>query len=95
MTGLQSRIAVRDGVMTVTSSQDCTAIAERCKRLHNEGHHGTAEMKYAGSIPDVFVNKYLADNQVTFAQFIKEPEHARRILNDPAMAHFRVWKGAI
>ena len=70
-------------------------IAEACKRQHNEGIHGTAEMKLAGRIPDVFVNKYLTDNNVTFAQFIKEPEHARRVLNDPAMAHFRVWKGKI
>lgn len=92
---MQTRIHVNDGVMTVASSQDCTAIAERCKRLHSEGIHGTPEMKYAGSIPDVFVNKYLTDNNITFAQFVKEPEHCRRILNDPAMTHFRVWKGRI
>lgn len=90
---MQTQIHVQDGVMTVASSQDCTAIAEACKRQHNEGIHGTSEMKLAGRIPDIFVNKYLTDNNVTFAQFIKEPEHARRVLNDPAMAHFRVWKG--
>ena len=92
---MQTRIHVQDGQMTVASVQDCTAIAERCKALHNEGHHGTSEMKYAGSIPDIFVNKYLTDNNVTYAQFIKEPEHARRMLNDPALSHFRVWKGAL
>ena len=92
---MQTQIHVQDGVMTVASSQDCTGIAEACKRQHNEGIHGTSEMKLAGRIPDIFVNKYLTDNNVTFAQFIKEPEHARRMLNDPAMAHFRVWKGKI
>lgn len=92
---MQTSIHVRDGLMTVASTQDCTPIAERCQRLHNEGQHGTRDMKFAGSIPDVFVNKYLTDNNITFAQFIKEPEHARRVLNDPAMAHFRVWKGRL
>ena len=43
----------------------------------------------------MFVNKYLTDNNITFAQFIKEPEHVRRMLRDPALAHFRVWKGAL
>lgn len=93
--GLNTRIAVSDGRMTIASVQDCTAIAERCKTMHNEGHHGTSELKFAGSIPDVFVNKYLTDNNITFAQFIKEPEHVRRMLRDPALAHFRVWKGAL
>ena len=92
---LHTRIHVQDGMMTVASTQDCTSIAERCKTMHNEGHHGTAELKFAGSIPDVFVNKYLTENNVTYAQFIKEPEHIRRVMNDPAMAHFRVWKGRI
>ena len=92
---MQTRIHVKDGQMVVASTQDCTAIAERCKAMHNAGDHGTSEMKYAGSIPDVFVNKYLTDNNVTFAQFIKEPEHVKRVLNDPAMAHFRVWKGQL
>ena len=81
--------------MIVASTQDCTPIAELCKTQHNEGIQGTKEFKLAGRLPDIFVNKYLSDHHITFGEFIREPEHARRMLNDPALSHFRVWKGVL
>ena len=95
MSGLQTHVAVKDGVMSVLQSQDCTAIADHCKARHNEGHHGTPDMRFAGTIPEVFVLKYMQDNQLTYAQVMQGTEHVKRMLNDPAMAHFRVWKGRL
>lgn len=92
---MQTSIQVQDGRMTVASVQDCTAIAESCKRQQIEGIQGTSEMKFAGRIPNVFVEKYITDHAITFAEFIGNREHIKRVLNDPAMAHFRVWQGVV
>lgn len=95
MSQLQTRIHVKDGQMIVQNTQDCTAIAERTKEMHNAGHHGTSELKFAASIPEVFINDYLYRTGITLGEFCRNPEHARFMLNDPALAHFRVWKGRI
>jgi hypothetical protein len=95
MSAYQSDIMVKDDTLIVVASQDCTAIAEACKVQQIEGVTGTSDMKLAGRIPDIFVEKYLNDNHITFREFMNNPEHAKRILNDPAMAHFRVWKGKL
>ena len=92
---MQTGIHFHDGRMTVASTQDCTAIAEACKRQSIEGVQGTNEFKFAGRIPDVFVEKYITDNNITFREFIGNRDHVKRILNDPAMAHFRIWRGVV
>ena len=83
------------GSMTFETVQDCTAIAERCKEMAAIGATGTSELKYAGSIPEVFVVKYLNDNGIDFREFMTNKQHIRRMMNDPALAHFRIWKGKI
>lgn len=95
MSGLQTQIAVKDGVMSVLHTQDCNAIADHCKARHNEGHHGSSDMRFAGTIPEVFVLKYMNDNALTYAEVMQGTEHIKRMMNDPALAHFRVWKGRL
>ena len=92
---MQTRVHVNEGVVTFESIQDCTPILERASRMHNEGFTGSSEMKYAGRIPDVIVEKYCIDNHLTFREFCVGQEHVKRLMNDPAMAGFRVWKGKI
>lgn len=93
MSDLRTSLSVKDGQMTVYSEQDCTPIAEYTKARHNEGLHGSSEMKLAASIPLVFFEKYCNDNKVDFADVMRSEEHLRRIVNDPSLAYFRVWKG--
>lgn len=95
MNGLQTRIHVKDGRMVVQNTQDCTSIAESAMARHNEGLHGTSELKHAARIPMVMVEKYLNDNNITFAEWSQNKAHIRRMLQDPALAHFRIWKGRI
>ena len=90
-----TNIHVKDGDVTFERVQDCTPIKEQSIARHNEGLHGDSEMKLAGSLPFVLVERYLNDNNIDFAEFMKNKEHARRMLNDPALAHFRVWKGRL
>lgn len=94
--GLQTVVALEDGALITGTVQDCTAIAERAKAMHNMGHTGpSSEMKLAATVPFVFVDKYLADNQIDMQTLMRDQAHQKRLLGDPALAHFRVWKGQL
>lgn len=94
--GLQTVVALEDGALISGTIQDCTAIAERAKALQNGGYTGPSkDMKLAASVPFVFVEKYLNDNNISMQTLAKDQAHQRRLLGDPALAHFRVWKGQI
>lgn len=83
------------GNLIVQNVQDCTPIAEMCKRLQSQGKTGSSDMKFVGTIPAIMVEKYCIDNNVTYKDFIRNDDHVKRIMNDPAMSHFRVWKGKL
>lgn len=83
------------GTLSFESIQDCTNIAEACKTQQLQGITGTGDIKLAARIPDVFVIKYCNDNNITFNEFLTNREHIKRLGNDPAIAHFRVWKGRL
>mgnify|MGYP003501078690 FL=1 len=95
MSGVQRGLAVKDGMLITGISQDCTPIVEYTKARHREGHHGSNEMRLAASIPFVLIEKYLGDQGITFQEFAVSPDHKRRLLSDPALADFRVWRGAL
>lgn len=90
-----TNVSVKDGVLTTHRFQDCNPIAEHAKALHNMGMFGSSDMKLAATIPDVMIEKYCNDHGILFSEFMQNKEHMRRVLNDPAMAHFRVWPGKI
>jgi len=88
-------IALEGGELITGSVQDCTPYADHAKAMHNEGFHGSSDMKLAASVPNVLVEKYLNDNRILMSEFVGSPDHQRRFLNDPAIAHFRIWRGRI
>ena len=88
-------IALEDGALITGSVQDCTPYADHAKAMHNEGFHGSSDMKLAASVPNVLVEKYLNDNRILMSEFVGSPDHQRRFLNDPAIAHFRIWRGRV
>jgi hypothetical protein len=53
------------------------------------------EMYYAGSIPNIVVEKFCNEERITFRDFITNPEHCRRLLNNPDYSYLRVWKGKV
>ena len=93
--GVSTVIALEDGALITGTVQDCTAIAEAAKAAHNAGNFGSSEMRLAASIPAVFVEKYLNDNHITLQELGRNQDHQKRLLNDPALDHFRVWKGRV
>lgn len=84
-----------DGSLTTGSMQDCEGILERSKALHNEGMHGSKDMRLAASIPVVVVEKWCNDNGVKYEDLGRSPELKRRMLNDPSLGLFRIWKGRV
>ncbi len=95
MSQLASIIDFEDGKMILGSTQDCTPIAEAAKIAHNEGQFGSKDVKHVAKIPAVMVEKYCNDNGITYRDFMVDRAHIRRLVNDPAMAAFRIWKGQV
>ena len=69
--------------------------AERAQAMHKAGHFGSADMRLAASVPVVLVEKYCNDNNLTLQDLARDQAHQKRFLNDPALGHFRIWKGQI
>lgn len=91
-----TRIHTNDsGDVTFERIQDCTPILEHATSLSNEGHHGSGEMRHAARLPFVLVERYLNDHNITLAEFSSNREHVKRMLNDPSLAGFRIWKGRV
>lgn len=77
------------------SVSDLKMVADHCGHLRSAGMTGSKDMKLAASVPAFFVQKYINDNGLTFADFMKDQKHVDRFLSDPALAHFRVWTGRV
>lgn len=92
---LTTKVAEYDGKLFIAQAQDCTPIAEQCKKLHNAGAYGSSEMRHAASIPDVILEKYMNEHGISYAELMGNPEHFRRILNDPDNKCFRIWPGRV
>lgn len=93
--GTKTVIALEDGNLVTGTVQDCTPIAEYAKARHNEGLTGSSDMRLAASVPFVVIEDYLNRNNITLDQFTKDQSHIKRLLSDPALEHFRIWKGRL
>lgn len=76
-------------------SEDVEPLLERLKGLRNAGDVGSSEMKHAASFPASVVEAYKAQYGVSHHEFMANPVHIRRMLNDPELAGFRVWSGRV
>lgn len=71
------------------------AVADACIENHNARNFGSKDMRYYGEVTPFMVQKYCDKTGVTWDQAFQNPEHFRRILNDPENSHMRVWKGRV
>lgn len=84
-----------DDSIVIVQSQNVGAIVDDCKARSNEGKHENALGKHVARVPNVVVEHYCNVNRVPFAEFVRNPEHMRRLVNDPAFADLRIWPGTI
>lgn len=68
-------------------------IRDYCIARHNEGLHGSSDFRLMASLPAVVIEHYCNVNQVSFREFMQNPEHVKRMVNDPALADFRIAPG--
>lgn len=94
--GIDTVVALEEGnLISGSVSHVSHAIAENAKARHNEGMHGSSDMKHAARVDPVIIEKYLNMNGITLNEFCSSQEHMRRFLVDPAISHFRIWKGRV
>ena len=90
-----STIALQDGALITGTTQDCTPYAERAQAMQAAGLHGSKDMRLAASVPAVLVERYCNQAGIDMAEFNSSHDHKRRLLNDPALAAFRIWPGRV
>lgn len=66
------------------------AVRDHCHDLRASGQTGSKAMPHLAEFPAAVVEKYVNDNGITFAEWMQNPVHVRRMLNDPALSGFRV-----
>lgn len=84
-----------DGRTIERRTQDVEPILEHAKALRSVGEVGSNEMRHAARIPYVVIEQYLATHGIDLHEFHTNPVHVRRMLNDSALAGFRIWQGKV
>lgn len=92
---ISTKVADIEGRTYFGRSQDCSAIVEDVKARQSHGMTGSSEMKHAARIPTIVVEKYCNDHDISFHEFMANREHIRRVLNDPSLSAFRIWRGQV
>lgn len=77
------------------SMDDLKLVADDCAGRRGVGATGSSEMKHVARVPAIIVQKYINDNGITYAEFMRDPKHADRMLSDPSLSAFRIWEGRI
>lgn len=83
--------------MYVEHVQDCTPIVDEVKRLKEvtDGRGDSSLGYFVGRIPEVIVQKYMDEMGVSYHEFVVDPIHIKRILNDPQYKRFRIFEGRV
>lgn len=95
MNELRTTLWVDGETAHVRRSQDVEPILEHAQALRSIGAVGSNEMRHAASFPKVIVETYLNTHGITLHEFHTNPEHVKRMLNDPALAGYRIWEGKV
>lgn len=82
-----------DGTVVVQRQQLVADHVDYCKARANEGHHGFPDFKLKASIPVTVIEAYCRTNGITLREWQRNKEHVRRMVNDPALADFRIAPG--
>lgn len=69
------------------------AAVEAVKELRDARAFGTSDMRYLGEVTPMMLQTYCDKTGVKWDEAMQNPEHFRRILNDPENSYMRVWKG--
>jgi hypothetical protein len=88
-----SYMAHEDGKIVTGTIQDCTPILEDAQNRQRTGQIGTSEMRHVARLPVSVIELYCNTHGITFAEWLKDPTHVRRMTSDPDLKGFRIWEG--
>jgi hypothetical protein len=83
------------GDVTVERRFDIQPIIEDIQTLKSVSDGKGKNFWHIGKIPMGIIEKYMQEWGITFADFMKDPTHGRRILTDPNYSKFRIYEGNI
>jgi hypothetical protein len=72
------------------SLEDLKAVADACKFLQSNGLTGDKEMRHLAEFPGYLIEAYCHQKGIAWDEWFQNPVHARIMMNDPDLAHFRV-----
>lgn len=84
-----------DHTYQIKRTQDVEPIVDYAHGMQAAGFGNGKDMKHAAEIPMVIVENYLARTGITFEEFCNSQDHVKAIVNDPALAAFRIWEGRV
>ena len=93
---LKTVVALEDGKLITGSVQDATPYLEHAAMLRSAGDgKKSKELWHVASFPAVVVEKYCNLAGIEFSEFMQNPVHIKRMVQDPALSGFRVAGGNI
>ena len=96
MSAIQTRfLEGADHTYQISRTQDVEPIVGYAKSMQAAGLTGSKDMRHAAEIPSIIVENYMQRVGITFSEFCANQEHGKALLNDPALAAFRIWEGVI
>lgn len=84
-----------DHQFAIQRTQDVEPILDYTREMAAIGAGNGADMKHAAEIPMIVVEQYMQRTGITFREFCESQEHIKAIVNDPALAAFRIWDGRV
>jgi len=57
--------------------------------------YGSKDMRHVAEIPGIMIEDYCFRTGMSWAEFFAEQKHMKALLNDPAMAYFRIAPGRV
>ena len=84
-----------ENTFAINRTQDVQPILEYTKEMNAIGAGNGSEVKHAAEIPMIFVESYLQRTGITFHEFCASQDHVKALVNDPALAAFRIWNGRV
>lgn len=92
---IKSEVLTDDELIVFRSIQDVEPHLDHAKDMRDRGNTGSSELRHAAHFPGNLVQHYCVLNGITFAEFIGNPIHTKRMLNDPDLKKFRIWEGKV
>lgn len=76
--------------VVIERTQDCSPILDDVKNFRNISIDKSSPIRHVARFPLVVVEQYAKNNGITFEEVMNNPEHFKRMYNDPDLSGFRI-----